>query len=224
MMTKKLEFLKREGDSEKNNVILLHGYGADNQDLFGLADFLDPEGEWSFYFPQAPIEVPIGPAWMGRAWFPIPQRDLEVGIDYSHKRPPGIDAAAQAVGDLIFDLNSERLVLGGFSQGAMMAVDVAMNNANDVEAMILLSGTLVDRGGWTAKAGGLKGKKFFQSHGLSDTVIPVAKGQALFDLLKAAGLEGGLHTFPGGHEIPMPVLNKAKQFLSGLVLGDSKGE
>lgn len=216
MAHKKLEFLKRDGENDKNNVILLHGFGADNQDLFGLADYLDPERNWTFYFPQAPLEVPIGPAWTGRAWFPIPMKELEEGIDYSSVRPKGIDEANQAVYDLIFDLNSERLVLGGFSQGAMMSVDVAMSNPNDVHALILFSGALIDRQGWTKKAGELKGKKFFQSHGQFDSVISMDKGQKLFELLKSGGLEGGFMPFPGAHEIPLPVLKKAKEFLESV--------
>jgi phospholipase/carboxylesterase len=211
--TKKLEFLKRDGEQDGRNVILLHGFGADASDLFPLADVLDPDGGWNFYFPQAPLEVPIGPGWTGRAWFPIPLRELEQGIDYSRARPPGIDDARQTVEDLIFDLNSKSLILGGFSQGAMLAVETAVRNHQDVAGLILYSGALLDAENWAKRAVDLKGKPFIQSHGTADQVIPVSSGNKLFEMLKKAGLVGGLFAFQGGHEIPMPVLKKTVEFL-----------
>jgi phospholipase/carboxylesterase len=210
---KKLEFLKRDGENEKNNIIMMHGFGADASDLFPLADMLDPDGEWNFYCPQAPLEVPIGPGWTGRAWFPIPLRELEQGLDYSKTRPPGIDDSRQAIEELIFELNSDKLVLGGFSQGAMLTVETAVRNANDVHGLIVYSGALIDAENWAKQATALKGKKFIQSHGTSDQVIPVSSGQKLYELLKGAGLEGGMFQFGGGHEIPMPVLMKTREFL-----------
>lgn len=215
--TKKLEFLKRDGDNEKHNIIMLHGFGADAGDLFTLGDLLDPEGEWNFYCPQAPLEVPIGPGWTGRAWFPIPLRELEQGLDYSRVRPPGIDDSRQAVEELIFELNSDKLVLGGFSQGAMLTVETAVRNPNDISGLIVYSGALIDEEGWKKQAGALKGKKFIQSHGNQDQVIPVSSGQKLFDLLKGAGLEGGMYAFQGGHEIPMPVIKKTRELLKSLL-------
>lgn len=209
----KLKFRKRPGDDEKQNVILLHGFGADANDLFPLADMLDPEGRWNFYFPEAPLEVPIGPMWTGRGWFPISLRELETGVDFSNVRPPNLTEAASQVFDLVFELNSDKLVLGGFSQGAMVATEVALNNPNEVSGLVLLSGCLLDQNNWKKKAPELKGKPFIQSHGSGDPVIPFSEGQKLFDVLKGGGLEGQLLAFPGGHEIPLPVLQKTKKFL-----------
>lgn len=213
----KLEFRHRPGDDKKQNVILLHGFGADSSDLFPLADFLDPEGKWNFYFPQAPLEVPIGPMWTGRGWFPISVRELEEGIDFVRARPPGLDKASAMVYDLIFELNSDKLVLGGFSQGAMVSTEVAMNNATDIAGLLLLSGALLDQDNWGKKAANLKGKPFLQSHGAQDPVIPFPAAQKLYEVLKNAGAEGQLITFNGGHEIPVPVLQKSKDFLAKIL-------
>jgi phospholipase/carboxylesterase len=213
----KLPCLKREGDDEKSNVVLLHGFGADASDLFPLADFLDPDGNWNFYFPEAPLEVPIGPGWTGRGWFPISVRELEEGIDFTQVRPPGLDASCELVYDLIFNLNSEKLVLGGFSQGAMVSTEVTLSNPEDVHGLVLLSGALLDQANWTKKAAGLKGKRFIQSHGTQDMVIPISAAQKLYDMLKAAGLEGQFINFSGGHEIPLPVLQKSKSFIESIL-------
>lgn len=209
-----LECLVRPGDSDKRNVVLLHGFGADASDLFPLADFLDPEGNWTFYFPEAPLQVPIGPMMYGRGWFPISVRELEEGIDFTQLRPPGLDASRDLVYDLIFHLNSELLVLGGFSQGAMVSTEVALENPNDVTGLVLLSGAQLDQARWSHKASGLKGKKFIQSHGTADQVIPFQAAQKLYDMLKAAGMIGPLLAFNGGHDIPLPVLNKVKEFIA----------
>ncbi len=209
-----LSCLIREGNNPGQNVVLLHGFGADASDLFPLADFLDPEEEWTFYFPDAPLEVPIGPHMMGRGWFPISLRDLEAGVDFTKVRPPGLDKSAEAVADLIFHLNSEKLILGGFSQGAMIATEIALQSPGDLKGLILLSGAMLDEENWTKKSAGLKGMKVLQAHGQADTVLPFAVSQRLNEMLKAGGAEVDWIPFGGGHEIPLPVLNRAKQFIA----------
>ncbi|MBX3020958.1 MAG: alpha/beta fold hydrolase [Bdellovibrionales bacterium] len=211
-----LDCLVRRGENEKRCFVLLHGFGADAADLFPLADYLDPQGEWSFYVPNAPLEVPIGPGWTGRGWFPISLRDLEAGVDFTQVRPPGLDKSSEMVSQLIFDLNAEQLVLGGFSQGAMIATEVAMNSPNDVAGLVLYSAVLLDEPGWTKKASGLAGKKLLQSHGSADTVLPFSAGQRLFNLLKGAGMDGQFIGFSGAHEIPVPVLRKTAEFISNI--------
>lgn len=211
-----LSCLKRPGDEPGHNVVLLHGFGADASDLFPLADYLDPEGNWTFYVPDAPLEVPIGPQWMGRGWFPISLRDLEVGVDFTQVRPPGLDQSTNAVSDLIFHLNSKKLVLGGFSQGAMVATEIALTQPDYVAGLILLSGTLLDEPGWKKKASALKGKKILQSHGQNDQVIPFASSQRLHELLKSGGAEIEWIPFGGAHEIPVPVLKRAQAFLKSI--------
>src|SRR5262245_8279285 len=128
----KLESLTRLGSTKGHNVVLLHGFGADASDLFPVAEVLDPDENWNFYFPEAPIEVPIGDMWTGRGWFPISVRDLESGVDFTKVRPPGMDESARAVDDMLFHLNSEKLVLGGFSQGAMISMEVALNGVENL--------------------------------------------------------------------------------------------
>jgi phospholipase/carboxylesterase len=209
----KLSCLIRPGEDTKKHAVLLHGFGADAADLFPLADVLDPDEQWNFMFPDAPLEVPIGPMWTGRGWFPISLRDLEAGIDFTQVRPPGLSESSAIISELVFNLNAENLVLGGFSQGAMVATNVALGNPTDIKGLMLLSGALLDEQGWKKKAPALKGVKFIQSHGAQDPVIPFSAGQRLFDLLRASGLDGQLVSFSGGHEIPGPVVKKAAEFL-----------
>lgn len=208
-----LNCLVRPGESEGMNVVLLHGYGADNSDLFSLAEMLDPEGNWSFYFPNAPHEVPVGPGWTGRGWFPISLRELEVGIDFTQIRPPGLDESANLVSDLIFHLNSKKLILGGFSQGSMIATDVSLRQPEDIAGLVLYSPTMLDEKHWLTKASGMQSKKILLSHGTSDPVLPFSGAQRLYEMFKNAGAEIQMVSFSGGHEIPTPVLKKTKELL-----------
>ena len=210
----KLNCLRRPGEDDSRTVVLLHGFGADASDLFPLADFLDPDERWNFVFPEAPLEVPLGPMMTGRGWFPISVREMEGKIDFSQARPPHMDASCDLIFDMLFHINAEKCILGGFSQGAMIAVEVALNNPEDIAGLILLSGTLLDEKNWMQKAPLLKGKPFLQSHGMKDPVLPFALAQRLFKLLQDAGLEGGFVPFAGGHEIPLAVLQKTKEFLN----------
>jgi phospholipase/carboxylesterase len=208
-----LSCLVREGNNEGWNIVLLHGFGADASDLYPLADFLDPDENWNIYFPDAPLEVPIGPHMMGRGWFPISVRDLETGVDFTKVRPPGLDQSAEVVSSLLFELNSKKLVLGGFSQGAMTSVEVALHSPEDVSGLIILSGAMLDEENWTKKSHGLKSVKILQAHGQHDTVLPFVVSQRLNEMLKKGGAEIDWIPFSGGHEIPMPVLMRAKQFI-----------
>lgn len=213
-----LKCLKREGELSNRVTVLLHGFGADASDLAPLADVIDPDGRWTFYFPNAPLEVPIGPGWTGRGWFPISLRDLEAGVDFTQIRPPGLDLSRKLISELIFHLNPEKLILGGFSQGAMVATDLAMHEPGVVDGLILYSGVLLDQPGWSRLVTGLKGKRFIQSHGTADQVLPFSAGQRLYELLKSGGAEGSLVSFPGAHEIPMPVLKKTQEFFNSFVV------
>ncbi len=209
-----LDCLKRPGGNDDWNIVLLHGFGANAEDLYPLAEFLDPDERWNFYFPDAPNEVDIGGGFMGLGWFPISVRELETGIDFTQVRPPGLDESRDAVSDMIFHLNSKRLFLGGFSQGAMIATEVTLHQPEDIEAMILYSGTLLDEKNWSKKSGGLKGKRYIQSHGMQDTVLPFIYAQKLHEMLKSAGAVGEFVGFSGGHEIPMQALVKTRAFIN----------
>jgi len=211
-----LECLTREGSNQDLHAVILHGFGADASDLFPLADYLDPEGEWSFTFPNAPLEVPIGGMFTGRGWFPISLRDLGQGVDFTKVLPPGLDSSADLIKDLIFHLNAPTLVLGGFSQGAMIGTEVALQDPQSVHVLVIWSGSLLDEPGWKKHASALKGKRVLQSHGTNDPVIPYRAGQRLNELLKSAGSEIEMISFAGGHEIPMPVLAKSQSFFKSV--------
>jgi phospholipase/carboxylesterase len=206
-------------------VVLLHGYGADASDLAPLANNLDPKQQAAWFFLQGPLEVPVGPMWTGRAWFPINVQELEAAMAQGRFRElvdweaPGFEEARDKVLNSLQILNKTygKVVLGGFSQGAMLSTEVALQHANQLEGLLLFSSNLIRRPHWRALAPRAAGLKYFQSHGRRDPILPFAGAERLHEMLLEAGLEGSFQGFNGGHEIPFSVLSSLKEFLAPLL-------
>lgn len=216
-----LHAIDDEKDPAAPWVILFHGYGADAGDLSSLGDLIPTRTPMNYLFPEGPLEVPIGPGWTGRAWWNIDmaaiQRDMAAGIerDTSDQVPAGLPKARELALGLIDRLGVpwNRLVLGGFSQGAMLAVDLALHAPEAPLGLAILSGSLVNKADWMAHAPNRKGLEFFQCHGKSDMVLPFKNAQRLETLLTQAGLKGRLQPFAGAHEIPPDCIHQLGLYL-----------
>ncbi len=206
-------------------ILMLHGFGANNDDLAPLAPHLDPKGEWNWFFPNGIQEVAIGPQMIGRAWFPLRMADLEAAamrgevVDFADTLPDGM---VEARTRLISFLNTLRippkdLVIAGFSQGAMMSVDIAAHLPAEIRGLIMFSGTLINRQAWAELLPGKSKIPFFQSHGRSDPLLGYQHAERLYQELLSAKLTGKFVGFSGGHEIPLQVINQAKEFIAALV-------
>ncbi len=160
------------------------------------------------------------------AWWPLDvERLLERqarGLDLTHfqeEAPEGLSKARRSVVALVDELARQstlpisRIVLGGFSQGAMVSLDAALHLEDRPSGVILLSGTLVARSEWERRARKRAGLPVFQSHGRQDPLLPFFAAEALRDLLIRAGLEVEFVAFDGGHTIPPNVLDRTAQFL-----------
>lgn len=206
--------------------VIFHGFGADFTDLAPLADYLGRVDEaaraMQWYFPNGPHSVPIGPHMVGRAWFPLRLAELEQsGVDFTQVSPPGLDKAVDqafaacetVLRQLKIDWN--QLVVGGFSQGAMVALEIALRAPKNLAGVSLLSGSLVDEPRLRELAPKKKGLRFFQSHGEGDSILPFPLAERLEAVLREAGWDGMLLPFRGGHEIPPPVLREWASWLRG---------
>ena len=177
-----------------------------------------------FVFPQAPATTwaPGAPAG-GRAWWPL---DLYGSIspgttlpDLSRTRPPGLEPAARAVVALLEHLSRRPggpVVLGGFSQGAMVAAEVAYRSDVPLAGLVLLSGTPVDEQVWQRGYGHRRGLPVFVAHGRNDPVLPFSGSERMQRDLAAAGNRVTWYPFAGGHEIPAEVVIALNQFLRDL--------
>lgn len=215
-----------ENEGQSNCVVLFHGFGADFSDLAPLADFLDPDGNWTWIFPNGPTTVDLGYHMTGRAWFPISQADLESAVttgiprDYAPitTKPP--EDVMKGLKFLVEELKKQYkgIVLGGFSQGGMITTHLFEATGDSLRGALLLSTVLLNQEQLDPILEKTKPKPFFQSHGSRDPVLHIKFGQALYQKLKSKGWKASWAEFPGGHEIPMPVLVKAREFLNSLDL------
>jgi phospholipase/carboxylesterase len=212
-----LEILeKRCNDIHSPYIILLHGYGASAQDLAPLSDEIKFHLKVSWLFPNAPLQIPFTPFFSGRAWFPIDMEELyEKKGDYSQVNPIGLKEASKLIEDLLnrLPVAMNKVILGGFSQGAMVATDVALNMKEDLAGLAIFSGTLIDEKRWAELAIKKRGLPFFQTHGIYDDLLSVDLAQKLEDIFKKSGLEGDLLKFEGGHTIDETCLHEFKKFV-----------
>ncbi|MEZ4742968.1 MAG: serine esterase [Bdellovibrionota bacterium] len=212
-----------EKSSSKNGpwIILLHGYGADAADLASLAQVIPTPENINWIFPDAPLKVPIGPHITGRAWFPIDMAEIEKAMmqgkhrDMSNYTPSGLARARSLVLEMISELQVpfDDIILGGFSQGAMLSTDICLRSDILPKGLVLLSGTLLNKDIWQQFALKRAGLKFFQSHGTADPILGFKQANDLNKLLTDSGLIGSLHAFEGGHEIPPNIISKLTDYI-----------
>ena len=203
-------------------VMMLHGFGADMNDLAPLHTYLDPENQFNWIFPNGIREVPIGPHVSGRAWFPIRMADIEAAamrgevVDFAEIFPDGMGEAEKRIKSLLtcLRIESKNLILGGFSQGAMMTCQVALSLEDDIAGMILFSGNCVNFKAWQQLAPRHKNIPYIQSHGTEDPILGFKHAERLHQMLSDSGLKGHFLPFKGFHEIPLPAIREAAKFIS----------
>lgn len=209
-----------QDDPKAPTVLCLHGYGADARDLAPLALELDAGRPLRWVFPDAPETLD----WGGRAWFPIDVAAFEQSQrtgkprDLSGHEPEGMAESRALLQTLTDELGVpwENLVLMGFSQGSMMALDAAMRAPSQCLGVAILSGTFVDAKSVRKFAPAKKGLRFFQSHGSVDPILGFQQALALEKALLEAGWEGKLRRFEGGHGIPPEIAAELAAWLRSL--------
>jgi phospholipase/carboxylesterase len=208
-------------------VVLLHGWGAPGDDLVPLGQEIDAPRGTRYAFPEAPLPLQMGfggpSSASGRGWWMLDiekrQREIAAGRarDLYRKVPEGLAEARAKVIALLDELErrlgAKPIVLGGFSQGAMLACDVALHTGKPLAGLVMLSGTLLAADEWTPLMPKRKGLRVFQSHGSVDPLLPSFMAEQLRDLLDQAGLSVEWVGFRGGHEIPSVVLERLGVFL-----------
>jgi phospholipase/carboxylesterase len=189
-------------------VILLHGWGADANDLAPLASMLDLPG-CQFLFPNAPFPHPNVPG--GRAWY-----SLETA-EYT-----GLEESRQQLRDWLSSLEATTGIgiantfLCGFSQGGAMTLDTGLSLS--LGALCVLSGYLHAE----PRLGTGKTPPVLIVHGIQDAVVPVAAARRSRDILEDTGVPVEYHELNMGHEIPIPVLSILRRFLRERIEGKAR--
>ena len=194
-------------------VIFLHGYGADGNDLIGIADSIaDHLPNTVFLAPNAPQRCTNNP--MGYQWSPLPRLD---GSSEEVARQGQVEAAALLNSWLDETHTTEgigpgRTIIVGFSQGTMMALLVGPRRDTPVAGIVGFSGRLMDPE--TLEAEMKSTMPILLVHGDSDEVVPPSSLPEAADALVQAGYEVYTHISPNtGHGIAPDGLGVALQFI-----------
>ena len=213
-----------KGGKGPPTVVLLHGYCSSESDWVPFIKTVEMPPATRFIFPRGPEAATRSDgAPTGRAWWHLDlSQDMHHGVlgaDLSAKNPVGVEHAAQAVRALLArtgNRSAQPFILGGFSQGAMVAAQVALLSDEPLRALVLLSGTLVDETLWQANYARRKGLHVFIAHGRTDPILSFDTADRMRNQMAAAGIMVTWFPFDGGHEIPAEVVTAMKDFLARL--------
>lgn len=225
----------RKGGGDGPAVLLCHGFGAPGDDLVALSRVINAGPGVRWFFPEALLEAEVGPGMLGRAWWPIDMErlvghlmrgDIDSALRSLDEVPPGLDAAREALVETLGVLESsygvkrDRLIVGGFSQGAMLATELSMMLGEPFAGIALLSGTRIGGERWREGAARLGGRLHaFMAHGRRDPILPFGRAEVLRDILQEAGARVTFVPHNGAHEIPQIVVDGLGQFARERLFG-----
>ena len=195
-------------------VILLHGYGSNGEDLIGLAPYWkNALPETAFVAPNAPERCPGAPG--GFQWWGITSLDRAARAAGAARAAPVLDAFIDA--ELArHGLSEDRLALVGFSQGTMMALQVAPGRGRVVAGIVGYSGMLADEAGLADET--LAKPPILLVHGDMDPMIPLAAFHETRDALTRHGFAVESHVSRGlGHSIDGAGLQLGERFLTKML-------
>jgi phospholipase/carboxylesterase len=193
-----LTFRERPPAGEAEGLLVLHhGRGADENDLLGLADVLDPEQRLHVATPRGPLTLP---GWPGFHWYVVPR----VG----YPDPDTFHAAYRRLAEFHDELwertgvAPERTVFGGFSMGSVMSYSLGLGPDRPAPAGILaFSGFIPTVEGWQPSLADRTSLRAFIAHGRNDPIMDVSFARTARDVLTAAGLPVEYHESDAAHHI-----------------------
>jgi len=199
-----LSALERPAAGEPTGaLVLLHGRGADEHDLHPLLDALDPQRRLHGYTPRAPLSLPPG----GAHWYAVPR----VGFPDPTTFAEGFGALTDWFDALPFP--TDRIVLGGFSQGAVMSYALGLGRGRPrPAALIALSGFVPVVDGWEPDLAP-PFPPLAIAHGAYDPVIPVEFGRQARALLEEAGAAPLYREFAGAHWVDPELLPELRSLV-----------
>jgi phospholipase/carboxylesterase len=193
-------------------LVLHHGRGADEADLLGLADVVDPARRLEVVTPRAPLTLP---GWPGYHWYVVPR----VG----YPDPATFHEAYTALAEFHDEtwrrtgIPPERTVLGGFSMGSVMSYATGLAGDRPVPAGILVfSGFIPVVEGWQPDLESRRGLPVFVSHGRRDPVMAVELAHRARELLVDGGLDVEYQESDAGHHIDPAHVTAARDWLATL--------
>jgi phospholipase/carboxylesterase len=198
-------------------VILLHGLGADGYDFVPVVRELETHGAPSarYVFPHAPtMPVTINGGYVMRAWYDILGTDLVRREDERGIRASQGMVEALIEREVARGVARSRIVLAGFSQGGAITLHTGLRQPQPLAGLIALSCYLPLAESFSKEAAAAsKGVPVFLAHGTQDPVVPLARGAASRDALKAAGYAVEWHDYPMPHSVSAEEISDIAAFM-----------
>ena len=197
----------REGTGD-HTLVLLHGRGADENDLFGLFDVLDPERLLRGVTVAGPLALPPG----GRHWYVVPRVGFPDPATFTDTMELLTRTLDEEVG-----VDWATTVVGGFSQGTVMSYALGLGTGRPRPAGILAqSGFIPTVDGWAPDLAGRPDLPVMITHGTQDPVISVDFARQARAVLEAGGLPVTYKETPMPHTIDPRVLGDVQRWLAGV--------
>lgn len=201
-----LVFLPASAGKNFPTIIALHGRGADENDLAPVVLALELS-DIVLITPRAPFAFPYG----GYAWYNPGQEALPDAETFR----TSLALFRKFVGEVkaVYPVDSERLILLGFSQGTVMAYATALLDPSTFRGIAALSGYIPHRSGLPLQLSKLTSFPVFISHGSNDTMMPVRLARESAELLKRAGADVTYYEYLMGHEVTEEVIHDLKKWM-----------
>jgi phospholipase/carboxylesterase len=186
-------------------VIWLHGLGADGHDFEPLVPELrlPPECPMRFVFPHAPVRpVTLNGGMAMRAWYDFLSLDLGRAENTGQLGESVAALETLIEAELARGIDSERILIAGFSQGGVIALHTALRHPQRLAGVVALSTYLPDAEGLgEALSEANRDLPVFMAHGEQDPIIPIAAGRAAAERLRAWGYATEMHEYPMPHSV-----------------------
>ncbi len=200
---------KTGGAAKAPLLLLLHGYGANEDDLFGLAPYVDER--FLVISARAPVRLGLGM----HAWFRLGFTPEGILID-PHEVEQARTTLRGFLDELLaaYPIDTNAIYLLGFSQGAMMGLDLALREPELIAGVVALSGRIMPSSLETlAEADRLIGLPIFVAHGTEDNILPIGHGRATRERLGALPVSLTYREYAMGHTISEDSLRDVAEWL-----------
>jgi phospholipase/carboxylesterase len=200
----------QESEGKPPLLILLHGVGSNERDLFGLTPYLDPR----FLIISVRARLTFGQDAFG--WYPVQFTPTGVIADEGPAEESR-QVLVQFVQEAIeaYGADPKRVFLMGFSQGAAMSLYVSLTRPELFAGVVPMSGRLIPAG-WTNRAdnSALRHLQYFVVHGTQDTVLPISQGREIRDRLRELPVAVTYREYAMGHQVSEQSLYDITNWLS----------
>lgn len=204
------------------SVIWLHGLGADGSDFEGIIPYLGlPSSEGGagirFLFPNAPkIPVSVNGGMSMRAWYDVMDQRIEFRADLAGMKHSARAVLSLVEGEVARGIPRSRIIVGGFSQGGLVAAFAGHLSPQPLGGVMILSSYIPAP--FPVGEGQIP-KSFLMSHGTLDQVIPVSLGRKSCEWLIEAGWKGDFHEYEMAHSVCIEELSDIGRWITGVVRG-----